>query len=177
MRRWVRSLLLVAVWIGLWGELTVANVASGLVVVVVVEVSFPARRVAARHGVNPVGLVRFAAGFVVDLVRSAVGMVVVVLRPTPSRLAAGIVAVPLETRSTLVMELVANALTLTPGTLTVEVRGGESDPTGVFQPFVLYVHTLGLQEPDALRRLVGRIEARASAAFPSAAVSFSRWGA
>ena len=41
------------------------------------------------------------------------------------------------------MTLVANSITLTPGTLTVEVQD---------EPPVLYVHCLGLDDPDQVRR-------------------------
>ena len=55
--------------------------------------------------------------------------------------------------------LVANAITLTPGTLTVTA---ESDPA------VLHVHVLGLGDVDEFRASVHDLHRRATAAFTPA---------
>jgi multicomponent Na+:H+ antiporter subunit E len=55
----------------------------------------------------------------------------------------GIVAVPVAACSDLVITVVANAITLTPGTLTLEVRR---------EPSTLYVHVLHLRDLDQVRR-------------------------
>jgi len=52
-----------------------------------------------------------------------------VLRPR-LRIAEGIVAVPLVSRSPIIATFVANAITLTPGTLTVEIGGGSAGRPG-----------------------------------------------
>ena len=40
--------------------------------------------------------------------------------------------------------MVANSITLTPGTMTIEVSDGDD-------PVVLYVHVLGLADPQSIR--------------------------
>jgi len=62
----------------------------------------------------------------------------------------GIVAIPLTVRSDLEIAILASSITLTPGTLSVDV--GHS-PTG---ERVLYVHSLVMGDPEALRRTLQR---------------------
>ena len=59
------------------------------------------------------------------------------------------VACPLLNQTPLVATIVSDAITLTPGTLTLDVR---TDPT------VLYVHVLGLGDPDDVRADVKELE-------------------
>jgi multicomponent Na+:H+ antiporter subunit E len=61
----------------------------------------------------------------------------------------GIVRVPTRTRTPLEATILANLITMTPGTLTLEV-----DP----DTFDLYVHTLYLEDVDAFRAGIARTE-------------------
>jgi multicomponent Na+:H+ antiporter subunit E len=56
------------------------------------------------------------------------------------------------------MITVANVITLTPGTMTLESKGS---------PATLYVNVLQLHDPNAVRRDVADIERRAVKAFGS----------
>ena len=148
-----RAMVLVGVWVALWGTLSVANVASGLVAVTVVLLLSP---VAVTTGITlrPLAALRYGLLFLWLLVASTYDVTREVLRPRV-RLRSGIAAVPLRTDSTVVATVVANTITLTPGTLTVELR---TDPT------VLYVHALQLRDPARLHAIVARLEDLASAA-------------
>lgn len=55
----------------------------------------------------------------------------------------GIVSVPLDVQSDEEITLLANAITLTPGTLTVNISPDRK---------ILYVHTLFLDDPDTFRK-------------------------
>ncbi|QNG21073.1 Na+/H+ antiporter subunit E [Rhodococcus triatomae] len=66
---------------------------------------------------------------------------------------AGIVELPLRCRTDLEITLLANLISLTPGTLTLAVRAGPEHP-------VLYVHGMYAPEPGAFRRELGDLEAR-----------------
>lgn len=151
----VRGVVLMVVWIALWGELSVANVASGLLALALLAVVTPGAR-RAGHRVHPLGLLRFAGRLLVDLVTSTWAIVLAVVRPTPDRVAAEVMTVPLRTRSTLVATIVANSISLTPGTLTVACD--ESD-------FVLHVHVLGRRDRDDFVASVAALEDRVVAAF------------
>lgn len=139
-----------SVWILLWGEVSFANSIVGLIIGAGITAAFPAGR-SARLRISPLRLLRFAGWFVVALTRSSFQVAIGVLRPRLD-LAEGIVAVPLRSESPLVAAVVADTITLTPGTLTVET--GE-DPSGAT---VLYVHCLVVTEPDRVRATGRRIE-------------------
>jgi multicomponent Na+:H+ antiporter subunit E len=138
---------LLLVWIGLQGSPSLGNLLAGAVVVA--AVTWIAGRRPRRHVVHPIGTLKFAVVFVKMLVESTWAVAVTALRPTPERLRAGVVACPLANQTPLVATIVSDAITLTPGTLTLDVR---ADPT------VLYVHVLGLGDPDDVRADVEELE-------------------
>lgn len=152
----LRGVVLLALWVALWGDLSVANVASGVVVVVLLAlVVRPAAGV--RHVPSPIGMLVLVWHVLVDLVVSSVGVARAVLQPTPERTVTAVVPVPLTTRSPLIASIVANAITLTPGTMTVDV---DVDGAG----FVLRVHVLGRVDPDEFRDGIALLERRVVAA-------------
>lgn len=156
-RRVAWIVTLAATWVLLNGDLTTANVVGGALVAVGVVVLVPLSPTAQRHRVHPVALVRFALFVLGSLVTSSWAVVRAALRPTDARLRAGIVRVPLPGATPLVTALVANAITLTPGTLTVTADDGDAPQ--------LHVHVLGLGDPDDFRARVRDLQARATAAF------------
>ncbi len=145
--RLLGPLLLLVLWCALQGSPSVGNLVGGAVVVGVVH--WISGRRERRHVVHPLATAKFALVFVKMLVESTWAVAVTALRPTPERLAQGVVACPLEHPTPLVATIVADAITLTPGTLTLDVR---SDPT------VLYVHVLGAADPDEVRADVAALE-------------------
>ena len=170
MTRMLSVLWLTAVWVLLWGEASVANVAAGVVLAVVLTVAFPIGR-DRGVGVHPVALLRFGAFFAVSLVQSTTAVAATVVR-RDMRLEEGIVEVPLHVRSPLVVSFVANAITLTPGTLTVDVRprgfGTDEAPEGDADggvPPSLFVHCLVTGDPDGMRDDAWHLERLAVAAF------------
>lgn len=150
--------LLLLVWIGLEGSPSVGNLVAGFVVVALV--TWISGRRPRRHVVHPWGTLKFGALFLKMLVESTWAVAVTAVRPTPDRLRAGVVACPLVHQTPLVATIVADAITLTPGTLTLDVGT---------DPIVLYVHVIGFEDADAVRAdvadlerlVVGAIEPRA----------------
>lgn len=149
MNRLLPPALVFVVWIALWGELTWANTASGLVVVFLI--GYLIRPAPRAHEVHPIALVYLVAVFVVRLVTSSAAVVLTVLAPTPPRLRSGVVAIRLSQDSALVATIVADAISLTPGTLTLDARPEDS-------VIVLYIHVLGLDDPDDIRTDVAGLE-------------------
>ncbi len=161
---------LVVVWVALWGDVTFANVASGIVVALVLTVALPAtgdrgRASTQRTHVRPLAALHFAGWFAWKLVEANLVVGWEVLTPR-NRINEGVVAVPLHGCSDGLTTLVASCVSLTPGTLVLDV---ERDP------LVLYVHVLHLRtiedirnEVHVLERLAieafGTVEARASLA-------------
>jgi multicomponent Na+:H+ antiporter subunit E len=144
------------VWLALWGEVSVVNVLGGVLVVLVLSLLF--RPEPRRHTLHPLALVRLLAVFVWRLVSSSATVVLAVLAPTPARLRSGVVGVSLSQPSTLVATIVADAISLTPGTLTLEARYADDDDESPTTPPVLYIHVLGLSDPAAIRDDVRRLE-------------------
>jgi multicomponent Na+:H+ antiporter subunit E len=149
-----RIAALTAVWVLLWGNLSFANVASGVLVSILVLWLFP---MPSPEGIRlrPIAALRYAAVFSWLLVVSTWDTAVEILRRHPAQLQ-GIVVVPLRTDSEVVATAVANSISLTPGTLSVDVRR---------DPMALYVHGLRVEDPDDIRATARRLEDLALAAF------------
>lgn len=149
MNRLLPTALVFAVWMALWGELTWANAASGLVVVGVI--GYVIRAVPRSHDVHGLAMIRLIAVFIVRLVTSSAAVALAVVAPTPARLRSGVVVVRLSQGSALVATIVADAISLTPGTLTLDAR-----PQGT--TILLHIHVLGLGDPDDVRTDVEHLE-------------------
>ena len=145
-------LWLTAVWVGLWGSVTPANVLGGIAVAVVLVLALPLSELPDQSDVRPVALLRFVGQFVVDLVRASLQVALLVLSPRP-QLRPAVLAVPVRGASDRLLTLLANAISLTPGTLTLEVDRPSS---------TLYVHVLdvgkGLQAVERVRADILRVE-------------------
>lgn len=143
---------LTLVWTALWGSFTAANLLGGLLLAVVLLLLLPLPEVAAQARVRPVGVARLLVAFLVALVTASASVVALVLRRR-GQLRQAVVAVPVVATSDLLLTLLANAVSLTPGTLTLEVDRARS---------VLYVHVLDLGPGDdaveAVRRSIARLE-------------------
>lgn len=149
--------LLVA-WLALWGEVSVANVLSGLVVVALARlpgIAGPADRGAIRI----VPLLRFAWVVLVDLVVSTVAVAWEILTPTDSTEEA-IVAVTLPSGARRHLLLLIVAITVTPGTAVVDADADRG---------VLYLHLLHCDRREALTTHVEQLAELACAALPSPA--------
>jgi multicomponent Na+:H+ antiporter subunit E len=144
---------LVALWLLLWGDLSVANLAAGaLVATVVLVVTGSTTTGTVRAGwPDPVAAVRFLAVVIVQLVRANAALAWEIVTPR-DRTRPGVVTVPLHARSDVVRLVVANVITLTPGTLLLDVRETDDGST------VLDVHVLHLSDPDRVRRELLGIE-------------------
>lgn len=148
------------VWVALWGDLTLANVVGGALVATVLLVVFP--DVGPRPGATfrPIAALRFFVYFSYKLVEANAVVAWEVLTPNNEGVHEGIVAVPVTGASDAVITLVANAISLTPGTLTLEVQ---------HDPPMLFVHVLHLRSIAKTRAEVHRLEGLALAAFGDAA--------
>jgi multicomponent Na+:H+ antiporter subunit E len=154
-----RRLLLLAwlalVWMLLWESATVANLVGGVVVAALLVAVFPPRDVGPIP-VRPVAALRLLGHFVVKLVEANLFLAWEIITPG-SRVKEGIVAVALDEERDGIIALVANTVSLTPGTLTIEVRRS---------PTVLYVHVLHLRSVEAARDDVLTFHRLVDAAFP-----------
>lgn len=182
MRRSAASLVwLVVVWVALWEDVSAANVLAGVAVAGTLLWLFPVRRTPGGGQLRPLAALRFLLYFLWKLVEASAVVSWEVVTPR-NRINEAIVAIPIHGVSDVLVTVVANAISLTPGTLTLEVTR---------QPPVLYVHVLHLRDVESVRREVQYLELLAIRAFgsdaavraaagqlaPPAAVTASRRGA
>lgn len=155
--RWVWVPVLTLLWVLLNGEASVGNLVGGLAVGIGVVVAFPVAEAPVRHRVHPLGMARYVVSTLWSLVTSSVRVAVTAVAPTPARVRSGIVGVELPGASPLVTAMVANAITLTPGTVTIAADADHDPP-------VIHVHVLGLGSLEAFRAEVAELQRRATAA-------------
>jgi multicomponent Na+:H+ antiporter subunit E len=152
---------LTLVWTFLWGDFGLASFVAGVAVaLLVVWVGRPAN----VHGmqlmsVHPLSTLAFVGYFSVQLVKSNLQVAWTVISPRPD-LHTAIVAVPMHVASEGIVTVVANAVTLTPGTLTVDV-----DEPDDGTPPVIYVHVLQFADVESVRGDILRLERLAVRAF------------
>ena len=156
MRTARRVVLLTAVWVLLWGQLSVANVTSGMIVATIVLLLYPPGTTDEPvRRLRPAAAVRLAGYVLREIVVSNAQLSRQILSRRPN-VRTGVVACPLHTGSERTMTFLANVLTLGPGTIPVHVQA---------EPPVIYLHVLRADDPEAIRRLVARLEALTTAVF------------
>ena len=148
----LRLLPLVGIWVLLWRDLSVGTVIGGTVVAALIELI---RRVGVPRSTSLPGLLRFFRRYARMVVLSNLRVAWEVVTPNNDQIVEAIVAVPLQTQSLPTALLVANAISFTPGSLTIELSQ---------DPMILYVHVLHFTSVDEVRHDVAALEALAMAA-------------
>lgn len=152
-------LWLALVWIALWEVVTPTVAVGGVVVGVLLFAAFPSDAGRPRLGAfRPLAVLRFLGFFAVKVVEANAAIALAVLTPGTRRVNEGIVEVPVTGASEMTIALLASAISLTPGTLVMEVRQDAA---------VMYIHALQLRSPDALRVELHDLELRIALAFAS----------
>jgi multicomponent Na+:H+ antiporter subunit E len=140
-RAFLLNLLLAGLWAALVGRIDIANLSIGFVFGYGVLWLFRPMIGGQYHKKLPQA-VGFALFFFKELVISTVRVAWEVLTPATHR-KPGIIAVPLDAETDFEITLLANVITLTPGTLSLEVSEDRS---------ILYVHAMFVDDPAAFRR-------------------------
>lgn len=162
-------LWLVVLWITLWGSVTWANVFGGLAVAVAVVLFARLDAVSLQATYfRPHWAMWYLLVLIWKLLESNVRLAYEILTPGIST-HTGIIAVPMRGGSDAVINLVANSITLTPGTMTIDVKRWDVDGDGIDDgdgdSVVLYVHGMYTRDIEAVRHDVLRLEALALRAF------------
>lgn len=153
-RRVAVMISLVGAWCALWGSISVANVASGLLVSIVVnslDIGPPG-----RGTIRLIPLLKFIGLVGIDLVTSTFHVAWEVLTPT-DRTEESIIGVPLPGDSRAHLLLLVVAVTLTPGTAVVD-----TDPDSG----TIYLHLLHDAKRSETATHVAQLAALACAALP-----------
>ncbi|WP_420630973.1 Na+/H+ antiporter subunit E [Candidatus Leptofilum sp.] len=135
------NLLLAIIWVSLTGQYEASNFAMGFILAFLV-LRLTQHSAAAVRYVFRVRLVIFFVGyFLRELVFSSLRVVALVLSFRPAMQPA-IVAIPLDVKSDAAITLLGNLITLTPGTLTLDVSSDHS---------TMYVHAIDVRDVEAFR--------------------------
>ncbi|AYM10154.1 Na+/H+ antiporter subunit E [Rhizobium sp. NIBRBAC000502774] len=142
MSRYILLLLFVGVWLAVSGSVTPANILFGLIVSALalglIRHQIPE---GGRHRLRPVRVLSLLLLFFKELALSAWKVAVMVTRPKLD-VQPGIFAYPLRLTTDFEITLLANLITLTPGTLSVDVS---EDKT------TLYVHAIDCSNIEAAK--------------------------
>lgn len=158
MNRVLLGLWLTVVWVLLWGRLSTANVLGGIMAAALLLVVFPARpRGGPEHEVRPLWALWFLVFFLWKLVHANAVLAWEVITPQ-NRIREGIVAVSVDGCTPGLITVIANAISLTPGTLSLEVNPVREE---------LYVHVLHLRDLESVRTDLLRFRDLAVRAFGS----------
>jgi multicomponent Na+:H+ antiporter subunit E len=138
------NILLALAWAALSGQLTPPNLLGGFLLGYIL-LWFSRRALGCTSYVTKVPKVAsFLVYFLVELVTANLRVAYEVLTPR-QRMQPAIVAIPLDLRRDFEITLLANLITLTPGTLSLDVSSDKR---------VLYVHSMYVKDKDveAFRR-------------------------
>ena len=111
---------LILVWILLWGNVSPANILSGLAIALVITLLLPLPVVPVEGRVHLLSLLRLIAQVAYLLVLSSVQVAWLAVKPGPPPLTA-VLRVRLAVKSDLVLALAANIVTLIPGSIVLEI--------------------------------------------------------
>ena len=136
------NLLLALLWAALHADLSVSTAGIGFFF------GFLLLSVIHRgYGAAIVGVVGFLIFLVKSIIISSFQVAGYVLSPK-LKLEQGIVAIPLAAQTDLEIAILASAITLTPGTLSVDVGSDAATQR------VLYVHSLVMGDAEAVRKSI-----------------------
>lgn len=153
------AVLLVLAWILAWGRPTPVELVLGVVSALIVARflrNLYDFEVSGRNLLRALpGVTMFLARFLKDLVVSSIDVAYRVLRP--STIAPAVVEVPIRASSDYAVTAIANRITLTPGTLSVDYDADRG---------VLHVHSItAARDPAKLRRDVRELDDQVRALF------------
>ncbi len=151
---WWRVAVLTVSWLVLWQDFALGTAVAGLLVAVGVELAV-AGWAGERSRISVLGSLLFAVRYVGLVVRSTARVAWEVVTPRNEKVREAIVRVPLRTRSESAAVLLANAITYTPGTLTIDLAEG-----------CLFVHVLHFEDVETTIADVRRVEELVLAAIP-----------
>ena len=160
------TIWLTALWMVLWRSTTLGTIVTGIALAV--TSTWAVRRADTdreHHRVRPLALLRYFAHMIFALVKSNVQLAWEVLTPTDYT-KPGVLEVRLPPSSELVLTVIANSITLTPGTMTLGLRAETS---------TLVIHVLHLRDIDEARAEIEELHRLVSAALVH--VSSSEQGA
>jgi len=136
------NLILALTWTAIQGEFTLVNLLIGFGVGYLILLFTQAPEQRPKYFYKFPKVIVLILFFLWDLVMSSLRVAYEVLTPT-MRMTPAIVGIPLQAKTPLEITLLANLITLTPGTLSLDVSTDRK---------TLYIHTMYLKDVGTLQR-------------------------
>jgi multicomponent Na+:H+ antiporter subunit E len=144
------NLLLALAWMALTGQFNPSNFIAGFALgYLLLRLAHPQGKPLAYFQ-KAMLVLRFAGFYLWELVLANLRVARAVLAVRP-KLVPAVIAIPLEARSDLAITLLANLITLTPGSLALDISTDRA---------VMYVHTMQAEDIDQVRLDIKELEAR-----------------
>lgn len=138
------NILLAIAWVALTGEFNAGNFTIGFIIVYLLLTLTRPSSSAKAYTDRVRRIFSFSLYFLKELVVSSLWVTVQVLSPT-FKMTPAVVAVPLDIRSDAGITLLGNLITLTPGTLTLEVAADRSQ---------IFVHAMHVDDVEVFRQTI-----------------------
>ncbi|MGE2832953.1 Na+/H+ antiporter subunit E [Mycobacterium sp. SMC-4] len=138
---------LILVWVLLWGNISAANILSGLAVALVITLLLPLPPVPVEGRLHPLSLLRLVLTMTYYLIASSIQVAALALKPGPPPLTA-VLRVHIAVRSDLVLALAVNMINLTPGTIALEIDQARR---------MVYVHVLDVGSDRTVKRFYRQV--------------------
>jgi multicomponent Na+:H+ antiporter subunit E len=142
MKNGIGIVLLTLAWLALTGSFTIPNALLGLALSALASSFAREQRRRSEIAIRPLRVIGLAALFAYELALSGYRVARLVLTPR-MHLEPGIFAYRLKVDRNFEITLLANLITLTPGTLSVDVSADRR---------TLFVHAIDCSDPDQTRR-------------------------
>ncbi len=150
---------LLFVWLALIGEISVQSVLLGVLIASGLVMFFrPSHAGGPRIVVRPVGVLRFMAFFFRQFIAANIQVALAVINPERVRHQRAVIAVPIAAANEVAVIILANAISLTPGTFILEMRR---------EPATIYVHVLQMPSIRETRLMILEMERYIVRAFES----------
>lgn len=136
------NIILTLVWAGLFGGITLETLTTGFFVSYLL-LYFVTRGQKGHDGYfgKLPRFARFLAYYLWELVQSNAIIAYDVLTPT-HHMRPGVIGIPIEAETDLEITVLANLITMTPGTLSLDISNDRK---------TLYVHAMYIRDPEKLR--------------------------
>lgn len=135
-------LWLTAVWVALWGTVSIANIVGGLAVSLLIMLLLPLPRVPVEGRIHPWSLAQLTGLAIWYAAQSSLQLAWLAIRPSPPPVT-GVLRYHLNFKSDLVLTLCVDVINLIPGTMVLEID----------QPRrIAYIHVLDVGSEKAVNR-------------------------
>jgi multicomponent Na+:H+ antiporter subunit E len=142
MKSFISNIVLALIWAAMSGEMTLGNLTLGFIIGYIILYLMQRISGPSRYYNKVWHVMRFLVFFIKEMLSAGFRVAWDVLTPKHYN-RPGIIAYPLEPMSSLEITLLAKVISLTPGTLSLDVSPDER---------ILYIHAMFIDDADQLRR-------------------------